>query len=87
MREAIDRLEQRALASGRMHGPITVDVNEDATVANITIPIAGTGTDATSTAALAVLREEIIPATVGKLPNAEAGVTGLGAQWKDGPTS
>ena len=36
VREAIDRLEQRALASGRMHEPITVDVNRDATVANIT---------------------------------------------------
>ena len=28
VREAIDRLEARALASGRMHEPITVDVNE-----------------------------------------------------------
>ena len=40
---AIARLEQRALASGRMHEPITVDVNDDATVANITVPIAGNG--------------------------------------------
>ena len=29
VREAIERLEQRALATGRMHEPITVDVNED----------------------------------------------------------
>ena len=29
VRAAIDRLEQRALASGRMHEPITVDVNDD----------------------------------------------------------
>ena len=46
VRAAIDRLEQQALASGRMHEPITVDVNRDATVANITVPIDGTGTDA-----------------------------------------
>ena len=39
------RLEQQALASGRMHEPITVDVNPDATVANVTIPIDGNGTD------------------------------------------
>ena len=38
VREAIRRLEQRALASGRMHEPITVDVNADATVANISDP-------------------------------------------------
>jgi uncharacterized membrane protein YdfJ with MMPL/SSD domain len=83
VREAIDRLEQRALASGRMHEPITVDVNEDATVANITVPIDGTGTDAESNASLAALRDEIVPTTVGALPSAESGVTGLTAVWKD----
>ena len=30
-----------------------------------------------------LLRDEIVPATVGALPEAEAGVTGLTAQWKD----
>ncbi len=84
VRAAIDRLEQRALASGRMYEPITVDVNNDATVANLTIPIAGTGTDAASNAAVAALRKEILPATVGALPNVEAGVTGLTAAWTDG---
>ncbi len=56
VRDAIAELEQRALASGRMHEPITVDVNKDATVANITVPIDGKGTDAASNAALAALR-------------------------------
>jgi uncharacterized membrane protein YdfJ with MMPL/SSD domain len=80
---AIDQLRQRALASGRMYEPITVDVNPDATVANVSIPIAGKTTDRESDAALALLREEIVPETVGRLPNAETGVTGLAAQWKD----
>jgi RND superfamily putative drug exporter len=80
---AIRRLEQRALATGRMHEPITVDVNADATVANVTIPIDGTGTDAASRAALAELRERIVPETVGTLAGAETGVTGAAAQWKD----
>ena len=80
---AIDRLEQRALASGRMYEPITVDTNEDGTVANITVPIAGNGTDAASNAAFRVLRDEIVPQTVGALPNTEAGVTGQTAAWKD----
>ena len=38
---------------------------------------------AESDAALALLREEIVPETVGRLPNAETGVTGQAAQWKD----
>jgi uncharacterized membrane protein YdfJ with MMPL/SSD domain len=83
VRQAIDRLERQAVASGRMQEPITVDVNRDATVANVTIPIAGTGTDEASVAALDVLRQDIVPATVGALPATEAGVTGLSAQWKD----
>ena len=83
VRGAIERLEQQALASGRMQEPITVDVSPDATVANVTIPIAGTGTDDASVAALEALREDIVPATVGALPDAESGVTGLSAQWKD----
>ena len=80
---AIQELEERALATGRMHEPITVDVNQDATVANITVPIEGKGTDAVSDASLAALREEIVPETVGALPGAESGVTGLTAQWTD----
>jgi uncharacterized membrane protein YdfJ with MMPL/SSD domain len=82
-RAAIRRLEQRALASGRMQEPITVDVSRDATVANISVPIEGKGTDATSQASLAVLRDEIVPNTVGGLPDAEVGVTGRTAQWTD----
>jgi uncharacterized membrane protein YdfJ with MMPL/SSD domain len=83
MRNAIDELERRALASGRMHEPITVDTNPNGTVANITVPIEGKGTDIVSHAALAELREEIVPETVGAVPNTEAGVTGLTAEWKD----
>jgi RND superfamily putative drug exporter len=81
---AIQRLEQRALASGRMHEPITVDVNKQGTVANITVPIDGKGTDSVSNASLSVLRDEIVPTTVGALSDVEAGVTGRTAQWKDG---
>jgi RND superfamily putative drug exporter len=84
MRQAIAQLEERALASGRAHEPITVEVNEAGTVANITIPIDGSGTDKEATASLKLLRSELIPETIGALPDTEAGVTGLTAQWKDG---
>jgi RND superfamily putative drug exporter len=84
MQAAIAELEERALASGRVNGEITVAVNDDATVANITVPIDGKGTDAESNASLAMLRGEVVPETVGSVPGAEAGVTGLTATWKDG---
>ena len=86
MRRAITRLEQRALASGQMYEPMTVDVNKNETVANITVPIAGTGTDAASNAAVATLRNEIVPETVGALQNAEAGVTGPLPSGRTAPT-
>jgi uncharacterized membrane protein YdfJ with MMPL/SSD domain len=80
---AIQELRERAVATGRAYEPITVDVNRDATVANITVPIEGKGTDAASEASLAVLRGDVVPETVGALPDAEAGVTGLTAAWID----
>jgi uncharacterized membrane protein YdfJ with MMPL/SSD domain len=83
MRRAIAQLEQRALASGRAFEPITVDVNREGTVANITVPIAGNGTDAASNASFNMLRNEVVPATVGALPDTQAGVTGQTAQWRD----
>jgi uncharacterized membrane protein YdfJ with MMPL/SSD domain len=73
---AIAELRSRALASGQMSGPIDVDVNSAHTVARVAIPLQGNGTDSKSTAALKTLRDEILPATVGKLPDASYAVTG-----------
>jgi uncharacterized membrane protein YdfJ with MMPL/SSD domain len=84
MQTAIAQLERRALASGRMFDPITVDVNKQGTVADITIPIAGNGTDAASSAAFHLLRETLVPETVGAVAGTEAaGVTGVTASWRD----
>jgi uncharacterized membrane protein YdfJ with MMPL/SSD domain len=57
-------------------------MNSDHTVANITIPIEGKGSDTVSNDSLAMLRN-VVPETVGALPNTEAGVTGWTAEWKD----
>jgi len=83
VQRAIAELERRALASGRAFEPIIVDVNRAGTVANITVPIAGNGTDAASNASFRMLRNEVVPQTVGALPDAQAGVTGQTAEWRD----
>ena len=80
---AIRDLRERAVATGRAYEPITVDVNQGGTVANITVPIEGKGTDGGSEASLAALREDVVPQTVGALPDTEAGVTGFTAAWID----
>jgi RND superfamily putative drug exporter len=79
---AIDDLERRAIASGHFNRPMKVDVAPSGKVAVVTMPIAGDGTDARSNAALAALRDEMIPATIGKA-GAQAQVTGATAQSKD----
>jgi len=81
--QAIGELERRAIATGLMQEPIIVDVNAARTVANVAIPIVGRGNDGPSNAALAALRDEIVPATVGRVAGAEVAVGGFAAQSKD----
>ena len=63
--------------------PVTVQFSPDHSVAVVNVPIAGNGTDDASYAALAELRDEVIPATVGEQPGLEANVTGYTAGSKD----
>jgi len=81
--DAIAALQRRAVATGLMQRPITTDVNADGTVANVAIPIAGKGNDGPSNAALAALRGEIVPETIGRVPGVEAAVGGFAAESKD----
>src|SRR3954462_4662233 len=73
---AIAALRARALASGQMTRPIDVEISDSGTVARVTIPLVGKGVDSKANAALATLREDVLPATIGKLPEAEYAVTG-----------
>ncbi|MFJ9947384.1 MMPL family transporter [Kitasatospora sp. NPDC091207] len=83
MTAAIADLRARALAGGRMHGPVNVTVHPGQNVATVDIPLNGSGNDATSTAALKSLREELVPATVLRVPGTEAPVTGRTAGSHD----
>ena len=83
VRAAIAELERQALASGQMNAPIDVEVNRDGTVATVDIPLAGSGSDAESRAALETLRDELLPATLGKVGDVEYAVTGSTAAQED----
>jgi uncharacterized membrane protein YdfJ with MMPL/SSD domain len=80
---AIDQLRGRALATGEMFRPIEVDVNRAGTVALVSVPIAGNGTNSASKSAVHALRDDVVPATVGNLPDATTGVGGMTAQSLD----
>jgi uncharacterized membrane protein YdfJ with MMPL/SSD domain len=83
VRNAIAELERRALASGQMQNPIEVEASPDHTVATVDIPLAGSGTDSVSKDALATLRDELLPQTVGKVDGVEYAVTGFTAADQD----
>jgi RND superfamily putative drug exporter len=80
---AIAALKTRALASGQAKAPIDVEVSPGHDVARVSIPLVGEGVDSESNEALATLRDDILPATVGRLPDATWAVSGLTAQSFD----
>jgi RND superfamily putative drug exporter len=83
VRTAIKALHDKAIATGQLSEPSNVEVSPDKTVAVVALSVKGSGTDAASDKSLQVLREDIVPATVGRLPNAEVAVNGLTAGSKD----
>jgi len=83
VRRAIARLRSAALATEMMSEPVGVTVNPAKTLALVSIPLRGTGTDAVSNAALAELRDDVIPATIGAVAGTQTHVTGTTAMSKD----
>ena len=80
---AIADLKREAIATGQLDEPTNVEINPAKTVATVSMAVKGTGTDEASERSLAVLRDDVVPATVGKLRGAEVNVTGFTAGSKD----
>jgi len=83
IRAGIVALERGALATGQMHEPILVDVSASHQAARVSIPLVGTGTDAASLGALALLRDRVIPVTIGRVPGVTVHTTGTAGQTVD----
>jgi putative drug exporter of the RND superfamily len=83
VRAGIARLRREALATGRMHGPIRETANAASTIARVDVPLAGSGEDPASFAALRTLRSSVVPATIGAVPGVTVAVTGETAQSYD----
>jgi RND superfamily putative drug exporter len=80
---AIAQLQAKGRASGNVVDNVDVRYSHDGTVADVSVPIRGNGTDTPSYDALAYLRQDAVPATVGKLAAADVYVTGGTAQSRD----
>ncbi|MFD5244664.1 MMPL family transporter [Amycolatopsis sp. NPDC058340] len=82
LRSAITDLERRiGESSGVLNKPIAVGNVDQAVV--VRVPLSGAGRDAESDAALAKLRTELLPETIGKLDGVEYAVSGRTANARD----
>jgi len=73
---AVADFKSRALATELVREPIQAAVHPSTNVVEISVPLAGNGTDATSVRALNALRHDVIPETFGQLANTQVHVTG-----------
>ncbi len=79
----VQSLKRRALASGAARSPVSTRISPDGTVEEIDLPLVGRGDDATSIRAVGVLRQTLIPETIGSIPDVEYATTGVAAATKD----
>jgi uncharacterized membrane protein YdfJ with MMPL/SSD domain len=83
VQRAIARLHDEAIATGQLSEPSNVDVNPAKDVAIVSLAVKGNGTDAASNHSIDVLRDQVVPDTVGRLAGAEVAVSGPTAFSKD----
>src|SRR5699024_6093547 len=79
----IAALDRQVGRSDRFLPGTEVVVSRDGSVAKVNVPTRGTGTDHASMDALDELRDEIIPATVGRVPGTTVNVSGDAASSAD----
>ncbi len=81
---AAEEMRQIARDSNQFNEPITIDRSPDGQVAVIEVPLAGTGNDDTSLAAVDSLRQEVVPQLLPSVSGGQlVGVTGFSAGSAD----
>lgn len=83
VRAALADFRAQAVSSGASRGPVEVTVHRDANVAVIDVPLVGGSDQDRAEKSLALLRDEVRPATFGEVDGAEAPITGQVAGSKD----
>jgi RND superfamily putative drug exporter len=76
MSAALAAFRTQALATGLVREPFQVALHPAQRIVEISVPLAGAGSDETSVRALDALRQDVVPAAFGDLPDTRAYVTG-----------
>jgi RND superfamily putative drug exporter len=74
--DAVSALRDRTTATGQVRGPVTATSIGGGQALIVDVQLAGDGQDSASFAALAALRDQYLPATLGKVPGISYAVTG-----------
>jgi RND superfamily putative drug exporter len=80
---ALTRLERLAVARGIATPPFTVNGGSDGLAASLDLPLTGAGDNTASRRAIELLRDDLVPSTLGRVPGVETAVTGVTAEDLD----
>ncbi|MDX3731168.1 MMPL family transporter [Streptomyces caniscabiei] len=83
VRAALADFKKEAVASGASRGPVEIKVHDERNVAFVYVPLVGGSDQDKAGASLDKLRDEVRPATLGRVEGVEAPVTGQVAGNKD----
>ncbi|MFJ3668971.1 MMPL family transporter [Streptomyces sp. NPDC090106] len=83
VQDALAEFKERAVSSGASRGPVDVKLHEAQNVAFVYVPLVGGSDLDRAGASLDLLRDEVRPATLGKVAGLEAPITGQVAGSKD----
>ncbi|MFF3246914.1 MMPL family transporter [Streptomyces sp. NPDC002870] len=83
VRDAIADFRERAVSSGASRGPVEVVTHDAQNLAFVYVPLVGGSDQDKAEKSLAILRDDVRPATLGKIDGVEAPISGQVAGSKD----
>ncbi|MDN0197271.1 MMPL family transporter [Streptomyces sp. S.PNR 29] len=83
VKNALARFKEQAISSGASRGPVEIKLHDAQNVAFVYVPLVGGSDLDRAGASLGKLRDEVRPATLGKVDGVEAPITGQVAGSKD----
>ncbi|MFC8094535.1 MMPL family transporter [Streptomyces sp. NPDC057301] len=83
VKSALADFRERAISSGASRGPVEIKLHDDQNVAFVYVPLVGGSDLDKAGASLDTLRDDVRPATLGKVDGVEAPITGQVAGSKD----
>ncbi|MEU8851716.1 MMPL family transporter [Streptomyces sp. NPDC048564] len=83
VKSALADFRERAISSGASRGPVEIKLHDDQNVAFVYVPLVGGSDLDEAGASLDKLRDDVRPATLGKVDGVEAPITGQVAGSKD----